>query len=66
VAAALQARWFKPPDVWIQLLQHFLQDAACRQALLDGTGSAAAQHEAIREQLQAMLAEELAASSLDR
>jgi hypothetical protein len=40
LTAALQALWFKPPDVWSQLLRH-LQDAACSHARLKGSSAAA-------------------------
>lgn len=67
MAAALQVCWFHPPDVWMQLLQHFLRDTSCRQALLGDTGSTAAPELALMMlgQLGAALAEELAASSID-
>jgi hypothetical protein len=53
-----------PPDVWIQLLRHFLlRDAACRQALLQRSpAAAAAPAELMLVQLAATLAEELAAA----
>jgi hypothetical protein len=59
---ALQARSGNPPDVWIQLLRHLLQDAACRQALLArSSAAAAAPAELMLAQLAATIAEELAA-----
>jgi hypothetical protein len=59
----LQARWFNPPDVWIQLLRYLLHDEACRKALLQHSSAAgAAPAELMLAQLAATLAEELEAS----
>lgn len=57
----LQARPGNPPDVWKQLQQHLMCDAACREALLKSSSrAAAAPAEPMPAQPAAALADEAA------
>lgn len=58
-----QAHWCKPPNVWLQLLDHLWSDVACRQALLEPSSEPAValvDLRALTDQVAATLAEELA------